>query len=358
MLIALTLTTTLVGLVAVTTGCDAIFEAYSRPVERLTGSTDVMVSFAENGERGDLPGLLARHPGLGASLAKSLAPLVHAEAKGHSRQSHDTLVVAGFTVVGAATGADGVRLFADASVETFGFGGGRLFEGADNTLGGPLVIRLSGSLRPQAFEYPDYGDYCCDDDDAYVGLMPEWAWHRAESLSMDAPPLREAASRWVERSGRTVELVNLPRPRHADPHQHRYDVYALGAIPAKVNGFSISRVRPPRLWGGGPMTDQQRGVSRSPDGRFTVYWPRARPSLLVHDARGDRWLHLDGPGLYTGCLERRWAWTSDTLAFDVIDMDAWQSPREKTMAHIEVDWAARRVTRVVPIGPYTGNRRQ
>jgi hypothetical protein len=44
-----------------------------------TKTADVFVSFATNGERGDLPQLLARHPGLGASLAEGLAPLAASE---------------------------------------------------------------------------------------------------------------------------------------------------------------------------------------------------------------------------------------------------------------------------------------
>jgi len=110
-----------------------------------------------------------------------------------------------------------------------------------------------------------------------------------------------------------------------------------------VNAFSISQVPVPHLYDGVQITDEQTGVSRLPDGRFPVYWPRARPSLLVHDACGDRWLHLDGPGLYSGYLGR-WAWAGDTLAFDVIDLGYEPSPSDLTKAHIEVDWSARRVT--------------
>lgn len=95
-------------------------------------------------------------------------------------------------------------------------------------------------------------------------------------------------------------------------------------------------------------------MSKSPDGRFAVFWPRARPSLLVPDACGGRWLHLHGPGLCGGYLGR-WASAGDTLAFDVIDLGYEPCPSDMTKAHIEVDWSARRVTRVAPVGPHTGN---
>jgi hypothetical protein len=349
-LIALALSAALLGLASFTAGCGGSSDRFSPPVDRLTRSTDVIVSFAEDGKRGDLPELISKHPDLATTLARSLAPHVRAEAKGHFHQKRDSLVVANYRVFGAATGASGVRLFASERVETFGSGGGRLFEGGGVSLSGPVVITLSSTLRPRRFEY---GDEFCDHD-ANAKLMPQWAWQRWWKLGGDVQVLRQAASRWFEASGRTVRLVHLPSPSHADPHQHPYDVYALGVIPAKASGFSISRVPAPRLYGGGPMTDQQQGVSRSPDGRFTVYWPRARPAVLVHDGRGDRWLHLDGPGLYSGYVSR-WAWASDTLTFDVIDIGREQSPSEMTKVHIEVDWAARRVTRVVPVGPYTGN---
>lgn len=77
----------------------------------------------------------------------------------------------------------------------------------------------------------------------------------------------------------------------------------------------------------------------------------------MHDAQRGRWLAIDGPGVaLMTTTDAGYAWAGTTLVFDIVDV-GFSEPRPKvmTMARIEIDCAAARISRVVPFGPFTGN---
>ena len=310
-----------------------------------TRSADVFVAFATDGKRGTLPLLLKRHPGFGTALAKELAPLAETESDptGDLRGEH---LIASFKVVGGATGAHGVQLFALETAEMFVFAGGRLFEG-DMAGSFPVRIRLSPRLVPLAI------DEASDENGAALpGVMPGWALSRTNGVEADWLFLEAEAGRWPVRAKLMPRLLHLPAPGHPDPvKDDPADIYSFGVLPNDMNGFSVRQCPKPSSEN---LIDK---MSSSPDGRFVRYLDGLPTNeLVVDDVQRGRWLVINGPGFASEVPEAQFAWTGSTLVFDVVDV-GFSEPRPKVMTktHVEIDLAAARVTRVVPFGPYTGN---
>lgn len=103
----------------------------------ITHTPDVLVSFAQNGERGQLAELLNQKPNLASKLSASLAPLVQSNSwKGPGRHT-----VASFQVIGASITDKELWLFAHESQATFYIAGGRLIESGGMSV--PVRVRLS-----------------------------------------------------------------------------------------------------------------------------------------------------------------------------------------------------------------------
>lgn len=322
---------------------------------------DITVAFANNGRRGTLPDLLATHPALGESLAKQLPPLLAANAAPRP----DQFVVGTYRIVAAARTKAGIDIYAQSTYGVFAFAGGRLFEGGcSGGFSGPVRIRLTRDLQAVAIDEPD----AFDDDDG-SSIMPSWVATRINGMGDDRDDeigLQKMAGRVV--ASRLPRLVHLPAPDHANPlrdQTHVYangplddanspdppDLYAMGAIPDPANGFAVRVVGAPQA-----AANPERLMS-SPDRRFVCYLSLDGPhGLYVHDVLKHAWLAIDGPSLLDEADTWTAAWAGDTLVFDIVDV-GFSEPRPPvlTKTHVEVDLSARRVTRVVPFGPYTGN---
>lgn len=231
-------------------------------------------------------------------------------------------------------------------------------EGTGTAYSGPVRIRLSSDLHTLGLDESEF------DEDA-ARLMPGWALARADRIEGDWQELQEAAGRWA--GGGLPRLVRLPSPDYANPlhdQAHIYTsgpaddanrpdpagIYEMGAIPDRVAGFRIAGIPPMRGADAEELMD-------SPDGRFNCYWPlTGRHGLCVQDHLRQIWFAVDGPGLPDEVPGWTAAWAGHTLVFDLVDV-GFSEPRPKVMSktHVEVDLAARKVTRVVPFGPYTGN---
>lgn len=328
-------------------GGAATFSERHRSAPGTSDRADVFVAFAADGERGDLPGLLTRRPDLGTRLATDLVPLLEAEVETWDDGLPDPYTAASYRIIGAGTDGDEIHLYAHESVECFAFDGGRLMDDFTASYG-PVRIRLSPSLLPLAIDWPQGmgGDYLSSCEE----LLPKWALGPALLQNPDKQTLRRAAGRWVARTGRLPELRRLPRPGHADPHGHSPDVYTLGALPDEVHGLSVAEARPPTV----RANDK---LASSPDGRFACYMPDDEV-LFVHDARLDRWLRIEGPGIYNADLADNFSWAGDVLVFDIVDVGfSMPRPMKMSKAHVEVDLGSARIARVVPLGPHTGNWR-
>jgi hypothetical protein len=312
------------------------------------------VAFSTNGQRGNLPALLAAHPDLGMTLAEELRPLLTRAAE----LERDQHVVGSYRVVAAATDSHGVDLYAQCTYEVYTFAGGRLSDGSGTAYSGPVRIRLSRSLHAVAI------DETWDDSDA-ARLMPGWALTRIDHIDGDWLELQETAGRWA--ADKLPTLVQLPKPDHANPLRDQAriysngplddtnrpdpaNLYAMGAIPSSINGFAVRQTAAPKA---GIMEK----LMASPDGRFTCYISLDdRYGLHIHDVLKHVWLAVAGPSLAQNVVTWTAAWAGDTLVFDIVDVGFSQPrPPVLTKVHVEIDLPARRVTRVVPFGPYAGN---
>jgi hypothetical protein len=302
----------------------------------------VMVSLAQDGERGDLPALMSERSDLAKALSAGLAETVQLFWEGDEESQ---LAIASYVVIGAANEDGGVSLYARKDLMTYAVLGGRLAEvGGDSS---PVRIRTGLDLAVQGIDEPSDTDYEESDPSEY---MPAWALDRTE-FEIDYNLLDDAAWGWAKEGGLLPTLVAQTRPDRDDPHGHTPDIYSLGQIPASTNGFTLEQAEAPELVDGEPNPEDYELVSVSDDSRFICYLVGG---LLFHDTQENKWYELDGPNMYG--LEQDYAWAGHVLAFDVVDMGFNQEDLEKTSSiHVEVDLDTMQVERVVPFGPYTLN---
>lgn len=302
----------------------------------------VMVSLAQDGERGDLPSLMKENNNLAKTLSAGLASTVQLFWEGDEESQ---LAIASYVIIGAAVEEGQVSLYAREDVMTYAVLGGRLAEvGGDAA---PARIRTNLDFAVSGVDQPSDTDY---DEGDLSDYMPTWALDRTE-FDSDLHMLDDAAWRWAKDGGRLPALVAQTRPNHEDPHGHSPDVYSLGELPASVNGFTVKQADPPELVNGEPNPEDYELVATSEDSRFTCY---LAGGLLFHDTQADKWYQLDGPNMYG--LEQDYAWVGHVLVFDVVDMGFNQADLEQMSSiHVEVDLDTLQVERVVPFGPYTLN---
>ncbi len=302
----------------------------------------VMVSLAQDGERGDLPALMKENGGLAESLSASLAATVQLFWEGDEESQ---LAIASYVIVGATREEGQVSLYARKDMMVYSVLGGRLAEvGGDSA---PVRIRAGLDFTVSGVDEPSDADY----DEGNLGdYMPAWALDRTD-FDVDLRVFDDTAWRWAKDGGHLPALVAQARPAHEDPHGHSPDVYGLGELPDVVNGFTAQQVDAPELIDGEPSPEDYELVTTSPDSRFVCY---LTGGLLVHDLQADAWYQIDGPNMYG--LEQDYAWAGHVLVFDLVDMGFTVVDLEQTsLIHVEVDLDTKRVERVVPIGPNTLN---
>jgi hypothetical protein len=315
----------------------------SNPATSSDGRAEiVMVSLAQDGERGDLPALMKGNSDLAKTLSANLASTVQLFWEGDEESQ---LAIASYVIIGAATEDGQVSLYARKDLMTYAVLGGRLAEvGGDAA---PVRIRAGLDFTVSGVDEPSDTDY---DEGNLSDYMPTWALDRTE-FDSDLRVIDDAAWRWAKDGNRLPALVAKTRPSHEDPHGHSPDVYSLGELPASANGFTVKQGDPPDLIDGEPNPEDYELVANSEDARFACYLVGG---LLFHDTQTDKWYQLDGPNMYG--LEQDYAWVGHVLVFDVVDMGFNQADLDQTSSiHVEVDLDTMQVEGVVPIGPYTLN---
>jgi hypothetical protein len=302
----------------------------------------VMVALAQDGERGDLPSLMKDNSKLAETLSASVASIVQLFWEGDQASQ---LAIASYLIIGATQEDGQLSLYARKDLMTYAVLGGRLLEVGGEA--GPVRIRTGLDLTVSGIDEPLEADY---DEVDLTAYLPTWALDRTE-FGSDLHALDYAAWRWAKDGGHLPALVAQTRPSHEDPHAHSPDVYALGEIPASLNGFTMVQADPPELVNGEPDPEGYEVVATSDDSRFVCY---VVGGLLFHDTQTDKWYQLDGPNMYG--LQEDYAWVGHVLVFDLVDMGFAQADLEQmSRIHVEVDLDTLRVERVVPIGPYTLN---